>query len=166
MCIFPLPQKAVQSAFAAAAKDLGTISVLVYNASGGGFGKTVMEIDPKDLIQSFSISCVGALNCAQVGNGCGVSYRTEKFNFFTPIAVLRPPFQACLQVKDSEVTRFRKKGPSFFLLQHPRFVAVRVPHSSHVASTHSAHSPKSVSVSVSVSVMVLCLKLMTFFPAF
>ena len=76
-------QKAVQSAFAAAAKDFGTINVLVYNAGGGGFGKTVMEIDPRDMIRSFSISCVGALNCAQVNNGCGVSYHTEQFNFFT-----------------------------------------------------------------------------------
>ena len=31
-------------AFADAAKELGPISVLIYNAGGGGFGKTVMEI--------------------------------------------------------------------------------------------------------------------------
>ena len=59
-------QSSVRRSFAAAAADLGVINVLVYNAGGGGFGKTVMEIDPKEFIQSFNISCVGALNCAQV----------------------------------------------------------------------------------------------------
>ena len=56
----------MRRSFAAAAADLGVINVLVYNAGGGGFGKTVMEIDPKEFIQSFNISCVGALNCVQV----------------------------------------------------------------------------------------------------
>mmetsp|Transcript_4765 Transcript_4765/g.8977 ORF Transcript_4765/g.8977 Transcript_4765/m.8977 type:complete len:254 (-) Transcript_4765:126-887(-) len=56
---------AVQTQFAKAAADLGVINVLVYNAGGGGFGKSIMEIDPDEFVQSFQLSCTGALLCSQ-----------------------------------------------------------------------------------------------------
>ena len=152
---FALMQRSVKNAFAAATKDLGTINVLVYNASGGGFGKTVMEIDPEDMIQSFNVSCVGALNCTQVKHACIVSYNTARLNLFALNCRPRPSFQACLRAKDSGITRFRKKEQSFFLPQHPHSVAVRVPHNLHAANTHSAHSRRQVLVLVRVVLWVL-----------
>jgi len=55
----------VASAFGAAAKDLGPVDVLVYNCGGGGFGISIMDIDPETFKKSFDASCVGALLCSQ-----------------------------------------------------------------------------------------------------
>ena len=45
--------------------DLGPVTVLVYNCGGGGFGKPVLAIDPAEFLQSFNLSCMGALLCSQ-----------------------------------------------------------------------------------------------------
>jgi pentapeptide MXKDX repeat protein len=55
----------VTAAFAKAAADLGVITVLAYNSSGGGFGKGIMDIDAQAFAQAFSVSCTGALLCSQ-----------------------------------------------------------------------------------------------------
>jgi len=55
----------VASSFAQARAELGMINVLIYNCGGGGFGKTVLEIDPDEFVQSFQASALGALLCAQ-----------------------------------------------------------------------------------------------------
>eukprot|EP00747_Dinoflagellata_sp_TGD_P039186 gnl/TRDRNA2_/TRDRNA2_140115_c0_seq2.p1 gnl/TRDRNA2_/TRDRNA2_140115_c0~~gnl/TRDRNA2_/TRDRNA2_140115_c0_seq2.p1 ORF type:complete len:219 (+),score=50.71 gnl/TRDRNA2_/TRDRNA2_140115_c0_seq2:188-844(+) len=55
----------VQAAFSKAHAELGLVNVLVYNCGGGGFGKTVLEIDPDEFVQSFQASTVGALLCTQ-----------------------------------------------------------------------------------------------------
>lgn len=60
-----IDQSSVTSAFAAAKAALGPVEVLIYNAGGGGFGPTVLEIDPVAFVQSFNISCLGALLCSQ-----------------------------------------------------------------------------------------------------
>jgi NAD(P)-dependent dehydrogenase (short-subunit alcohol dehydrogenase family) len=56
---------AVKNAFAEASNTLGKIDVLVYNAGGGGFGKSIMDIDPNAFRNSFDVSCTGALLCTQ-----------------------------------------------------------------------------------------------------
>ena len=58
-------QASVKTAFASAKDALGVIDVLVYNVGGGGFGPTVLEIDPSAFVKSFELSCLGALLCSQ-----------------------------------------------------------------------------------------------------
>ncbi|CAE7648284.1 yoxD [Symbiodinium sp. CCMP2592] len=56
----------IASAFGEAAKALqGPVDVLVYNCGGGGFGISIMDIDPETFKKSFDASCVGALLCSQ-----------------------------------------------------------------------------------------------------
>lgn len=55
----------VKASFEKASSELGMINVLVYNCGGGGFGQTVLEIDPDAFVQSFQASCLGALLCSQ-----------------------------------------------------------------------------------------------------
>merc|ERR1711865_574064 len=56
---------AVTAAFTAAEQEFGCVTVLVYNTGGGGFGIPVLQIDPETFMQSFNMSCVGALLCTQ-----------------------------------------------------------------------------------------------------
>ena len=56
---------AAKNAFAEASKILGKIDVLVYNAGGGVFGKSIMDIEPNAFRDSFDVSCTGALLCTQ-----------------------------------------------------------------------------------------------------
>jgi len=58
-------QESVKKCFRDARKDLGGVEVLVYNAGGGGFGVTVLDIKPEAFVQSFMVSCTGALLCTQ-----------------------------------------------------------------------------------------------------
>eukprot|EP00940_MAST-03C_sp_MAST-3C-sp2_P001746 g1746.t1 len=58
-------QSSVTSAFATVRDKLGPVDVLVYNCGGGGFGLTPLEIKPDDFLQSFKVSCLGALLCTQ-----------------------------------------------------------------------------------------------------
>lgn len=58
-------KSAVDAAFAKAKETLGTIDVLVYNAGGGGFGISILDIKPEEFERSFSMSCAGALYCSQ-----------------------------------------------------------------------------------------------------
>lgn len=58
-------QASVKAAFAKVEVELGPVDVLVYNVGGGGFGKTVLEIDPEEFRRSFDMSCLGALLCSQ-----------------------------------------------------------------------------------------------------
>eukprot|EP00445_Apocalathium_hangoei_P016272 CAMPEP_0203892566 /NCGR_PEP_ID=MMETSP0359-20131031/35739_1 /ASSEMBLY_ACC=CAM_ASM_000338 /TAXON_ID=268821 /ORGANISM="Scrippsiella Hangoei, Strain SHTV-5" /LENGTH=252 /DNA_ID=CAMNT_0050814557 /DNA_START=28 /DNA_END=783 /DNA_ORIENTATION=- len=60
-----MDKASVQKAFNTAQADLGVTDVLVYNCGGGGFGKTVLEIDPEEFKRSFDMSCTGALLCSQ-----------------------------------------------------------------------------------------------------
>jgi len=60
-----IDKEAVKSQFAKAAAELGVINVLVYNCGGGGFGKTVMQIDPDEFNRGMQLSCTGGLLCAQ-----------------------------------------------------------------------------------------------------
>ena len=55
----------VTAAFTAVEQEFGSVTVLVYNAGGGGFGIPVLQIDPEAFMQSFNMSCVGALLCTQ-----------------------------------------------------------------------------------------------------
>lgn len=58
-------QASVTAAFAAVKAAMGPVEVLIYNVGGGGFGPTVLEIDPTAFVQSFNLSCTGALLCSQ-----------------------------------------------------------------------------------------------------
>ncbi len=55
----------VRQSFQQVRKDLGAVNVLVYNCGGGGFGQTIMDINPKNFVKSFEVSCLGALLCTQ-----------------------------------------------------------------------------------------------------
>ncbi|CAJ1367946.1 unnamed protein product [Effrenium voratum] len=57
--------ESVAAGFAKAKAELGVVEVLVYNCGGGGFGISVLDIDPQTFRSSFDASCTGALLCAQ-----------------------------------------------------------------------------------------------------
>lgn len=53
-------QASVIKGFADAAAEFGaTPEVLVYNVGGGGFGISIMDIDPAAFAKSFELSCLG-----------------------------------------------------------------------------------------------------------
>lgn len=58
-------KQSVGAAFDTVRKSLGPVQVLIYNCGGGGFGIEVMDIDPDAFVQSFNVSCLGALLCTQ-----------------------------------------------------------------------------------------------------
>ncbi|CAK8991527.1 2 [Durusdinium trenchii] len=71
-------KSSVQAAFDRVAKELGKarqkglkstkgteVDVLIYNCGGGGFGISILDIDPETFKSSFDASCVGALLCSQ-----------------------------------------------------------------------------------------------------
>lgn len=41
------------------------VDVLIYNCGGGGFGISILDINPETFRNSFDASCTGALLCAQ-----------------------------------------------------------------------------------------------------
>ena len=90
-------EASVKESFERVRKELGLVNVLVYNCGGGGFGQTVLEINPAEFTKSFEISCVGALLCTQAvlpgmleheGNGPHRVRRREQ------LSILRQPLHS------------------------------------------------------------------------
>jgi len=58
-------EKSVTSAFSSIRSKLGDPEVLVYNASAGPFGATVLETTTDNFIKGWRTSCLGAFLCAK-----------------------------------------------------------------------------------------------------